>query len=210
MLPGLKPAARLSLSGNITEQITALIARGVWKRGDRMPGELQLCQQFGVGRTSVREALRQLAVMGMVESHAGDGTFVAAGLQDLVETRLMLESATAALAAVKATEDDLRELADAIRGMKASLDDPDAYLTHDLRFHLALGAATRNPMMQNLLATTRGYLQAWIRKTLQEAGRAERSIKEHRRILKAIKSGNAEKARKAMEAHIVSSSRDLG
>ncbi|MDX1982884.1 MAG: FadR/GntR family transcriptional regulator [Bryobacteraceae bacterium] len=210
MLPGLKPAARLSLSGNITEQITALIARGVWKPGDRIPGEHQLCQQFGVGRTSVREALRQLAVMGMVESHAGDGTFVSAGLQDLVETRLMLEASTAALAAVKATDEDLREIADAIAGMKASLDDPEAYLTHDLRFHMALGAATRNPMVRNLLATTRGYLQAWIKKTLQESGRAQLSIAEHRRILKALKARNPERARKAMEAHIVSSSRDLG
>src|SRR6266849_11102387 len=76
LIADLKRVQKTSLSDGILEQITGLIARGVLKPGDRIPSEKQLCQRFGVGRTSVREALRSLAVMGVLESHMGDGTFV--------------------------------------------------------------------------------------------------------------------------------------
>src|SRR5436305_11276911 len=68
---------RVSLSDHIVEQIAELISRGALKPGDRIPSEMQLCEKFGVGRTSVREALRSLSVMGVLESQMGDGTFVA-------------------------------------------------------------------------------------------------------------------------------------
>src|SRR3989442_15385329 len=109
--PEFKRVQRTSLSDHIVEQISGLIARGTLKPGDRIPSEKQLCRQFGVGRTSVREALRSLSVMGVLESHMGDGTFVAGDaprfmkrsfqwglllnpkiVEDLVDTRLMLES----------------------------------------------------------------------------------------------------------------------
>src|SRR5579864_3402644 len=102
---------RVSLSDHIVEQIAELISRGALKPGDRIPTEKQLCEKFGVGRTSVREALRSLTVMGVLESQMGEGTFVTtdAGrflersfhwglllnpklVEDLTETRLMLES----------------------------------------------------------------------------------------------------------------------
>src|SRR3954471_3015167 len=67
---------RSSLSDHIVEQISGQIASGVLRSGDRLPSEKQLCLQFGVGRTSVREALRSLCVMGVLETHMGDGTFV--------------------------------------------------------------------------------------------------------------------------------------
>src|SRR2546425_12269276 len=114
MIDSLKPISPLSLSDEIVEQIIDLISRGILRPGDRIPSEKQLCQQFGVGRTSVREALRSLSVMGVLESHMGAGAFVAGdgsrflersfqwGLalnpkiaEDLVETRLMLEQHTA-------------------------------------------------------------------------------------------------------------------
>ena len=76
MIDSLKPISRLSLSDEIVEQIIDLISRGILRPGERMPSEKQLCQQFGVGRTSVREALRSLSVMGILEPHAGEGTYV--------------------------------------------------------------------------------------------------------------------------------------
>src|SRR5438045_9638554 len=75
--PAFTRVPRLALSDHIVEQIAELIARGALKPGDRIPSEKQLCEKFGVGRTSVREALRSLSVMGVLESHMGDGTFVA-------------------------------------------------------------------------------------------------------------------------------------
>jgi GntR family transcriptional repressor for pyruvate dehydrogenase complex len=230
--PGFTRVPRRSLSDHIVEQIAELISRKTLKPGDRIPSEKQLCEQFGVGRTSVREALRSLSVMGVLESHMGDGTFVASNaslflersfhwglllnpkvVEDLIETRLMLESHTAFLAAMKASPSDLEQMAEAVRLMEVQVDDPTRYLESDLRFHLTIATATQNSILQSLLSTTRGYLQAWIQETLARPEvadkRARLSIAEHKRILRALKNKDGEAARQAMAAHILSSSADL-
>jgi GntR family transcriptional repressor for pyruvate dehydrogenase complex len=229
---GFTHVPRRSLSDHIVEQIADLISRGTLKAGDRIPSEKRLCEQFGVGRTSVREALRSLSVMGVLESHRGDGTFVASNadrflersfhwgllldpkvVEDLIETRLMLESHTAFLAATKAAQEDLARMAEAVRLMETHMGDPGQYLEHDLEFHLMIAQATQNSILQSLLSTTRGYLQAWIRETLappDTAGkRARLSIAEHKHILRALRNKDGDSARQAMAAHILSSSADL-
>jgi GntR family transcriptional repressor for pyruvate dehydrogenase complex len=225
---------RASLSDHIVEQMTDLISRGALKAGERIPSEKQLCLQFGVGRTSVREALRSLSAMGVLETRMGEGTFVAEDasramelsfqwgllmnpktVEDLVETRLMLESHTAFLAAGKATPDDLEQAQEAIRKMESSLAEPQQYLEHDLQFHMTIARATQNSILQSLLSTTRGYLQAWIAETLSRASgdisakRARLSITEHKRIVRALRNRDSHGARQAMAAHILSSSADL-
>jgi len=234
MINGLKPARRISLSDNIVEQLTSLIARDVLKPGERIPSEKQLCQQFGVGRTSVREALKSLSVMGILESHAGDGTFVAANhdrylerafqwgllhdrkvVKDLVETRLLLESHTTFLAARRATADDLAAMESAIQGMEECVSDPKRYLEHDLRFHLRIAQATQNTILGNLLSTIRGYLQSWVEQTLATSppehptSRATLTITQHKKILRALKKRRANDARRAMREHILSSQADV-
>ena len=110
----MRPVTRTSLSDEIVEQIIDLISRDVLKPGERLPPERELCKRFGVGRSSLREALRSLAVMGILDGRVGDGTFVANNnkkylekilqwgllldrktVEDLIDTRLMLESQTA-------------------------------------------------------------------------------------------------------------------
>ena len=234
MIDGLKPAQRTSLSDNIVEQLTGLIAREVLKPGQRIPSEKQLCQQFGVGRTSVREALKSLSVLGILESHAGDGTFVSAnrdrylerafqwgllfdrkGVHDLIETRLLLESHTAYLAARRATDGDLGAVDQAIQGMKESVSEPKRYLEHDLQFHLRIAQATQNTILANLLSTIRGHLHAWVEQALATSppehptSRATLSIKQHEKILKALKKRQAGEARRAMREHILSSKSDV-
>ena len=234
MIEALQPVARRSLTDGIVEQITALIASSVLKPGDRIPSEKQLCRQFRVGRTSVREALRSLCVMGVLESHAGEGTFVSLSparhleralqwgllldrkvVEDLVETRLMLESQTAYLAARKATKEDLRHIEQATRGMEGSLEDRERYLESDLRFHLGIARATQNSILHTLLTTIGGYLQAYIGETLASSPasdstrRAAVSLAEHKKILRALKKGHSEEARRAMTEHILSSREDL-
>jgi GntR family transcriptional repressor for pyruvate dehydrogenase complex len=223
---------RVSLTDHIVEQIAGLISRAVLKPGDRIPSEKQLCEQFGVGRTSVREALRSLSVMGVLKSQMGEGTFVTrdAGhflersfhwglmldpkvVEDLIETRLMLESHTAYLAAAKSTVGDIEKLEEAVRGMEESVHDSERYLRHDLRFHVTIAQATQNTILLSLLTTTRGYLQAWIRETLANPKLAQKrallSISEHQRIVRALKNRDSDGAREAMAAHILSSSSDL-
>jgi GntR family transcriptional regulator, transcriptional repressor for pyruvate dehydrogenase complex len=226
--------SRASLSDHIVEQMTDQISRGALKTGERIPSEKRLCQQFGVGRTSVREALRSLSAMGILETRVGDGTFVAKDgdramersfhwgllmnprtVENLIETRLMLESQTAFLAAARATPKDLDDVQDAIRTMEASLADPREYLEHDLQFHMIVARATQNSILQNLLNTTRGYLQAWIAETLSRvsgdisAKRARLSITQHKRIVRALRNKDSHSAQQAMMGHILSSSADL-
>jgi len=230
----MRPVNRNSLSDEIVEQIIDLISRGVLKPGERLPSEKELCLRFGVGRTTIREALRSMAVMGILDGRVGEGTFVSAdsrkylekslqwgllidrkSVNDLVETRLMLESQTAYAAAARATEENLQEIEEALEGMRRSLDRPEEYLEHDLRFHLAIARATQNQILYNLLSMTRGYLQTWISESLSKPStrkmrtRAESSVREHQKILQALRKRKPELARQAMTEHILSSSLDF-
>jgi GntR family transcriptional repressor for pyruvate dehydrogenase complex len=230
----MRPVHRSSLSDEIVEQIIDLISRRVLEPGERLPSEKELCLRFGVGRTTIREALRSLAVMGILDGRVGEGTFVSKdnrkylekslqwgflidrkSVQDLVETRLMLESQTADAAAARATDENLREIEEALEGMRETLDRPQDYLQHDLQFHLAIAKATQNQILYNLLSMTRGYLQTWISESLSKPSlrkmraRAESSVREHETILQALREHKPAMARQAMTEHILSSSVDL-
>lgn len=229
----IQPVQRRSLSDEIARQLTALIAEGQLQPGQRLPSERDLCKQFGVGRTSLREGLRALTAMGLLEARVGEGTFVRQGggqllenalrqglmldghkLEDLTETRLVLETQTASLAAQRATAADLEAIGQALSCQEAAMQQPDAYLAADLEFHLAIAKATQNGILYQLLSTIRSYLQEWIRGALgpddaTENTRAERSLHEHRLILSALLHGDVPAAAKAMRDHIQSSGRDL-
>ena len=172
--------------------------------------------------------------MGILDGRVGEGTFVSTdnrkylekslqrgllidqkSVSDLVETRLMLESQTAYAAAARATPENLKEIEEALKGMQQSLDLPQEYLEHDLRFHLAVARATQNQILFNLLSMTRGYLQTWITESLfkpsvrKMRARAESSVREHQKVLEALRKRKPEEARQAMTEHILSSSVDL-
>jgi GntR family transcriptional repressor for pyruvate dehydrogenase complex len=208
----MKPVTRTSVSDEIVAQIINLISRDVLKPGERLPPERELCKQFGVGRSSLREALRSLAVMGILDGRVGEGTFVSNNnrkylektlqwgllldrkkVQDLIETRLMLESQTAFLAAQRATAENLQEIEETLRGMEASIEQPEKYLGFDLQFHLMIAQATQNSILSSLLSMIRGYLQEWIKGSLAEPSmsktemRAKLSLQEHKKILQALR-----------------------
>ena len=116
-------------------------------------------------------------------------------VDDLIETRLTLESETAFLAAQRAGHEDLLEIAAAIEGMEQSASQPDSYLGFDVRFHVAIARASQNSILFQLLGMIRGYLQTWIKETLSATPahdselRANKSIAEHRKVQAALKAG---------------------
>ena len=143
MVNKIKPVSRASLSDEIVQQIIDLISRDVLKPAERLPSERDLCKQFGVGRTSLREALRSLSVMGILEVRLGEGTFISQDsnrylettlqwgllldpkvIEDLVETRTFLESETADLAVQRATTENLDEIGQSLKGMETHLGRP--------------------------------------------------------------------------------------
>jgi DNA-binding FadR family transcriptional regulator len=123
---------------------------------------------------------------------------------DLVETRLLLESHTTFLAVRRATTDDLTAMERAIQGMEEAVSDSKRYLEHDLRFHLRIAQATQGTILGNLLSTIRDYLQSWVEQTLATSPpqhptfRATLSITQHKKILRALKKRRANAARSAM------------
>jgi GntR family transcriptional repressor for pyruvate dehydrogenase complex len=228
----IEPIRRQSLSDEIIRQLMDLISQGKLKPGQRLSSERDLCKQFGVGRSSLREALRSLAMMGILESRVGEGTYIASdsqtylkktakwgllfdqkNLTDLVETRLMLESQTSFLAAQRATDKDLETLKKTLDEMRDSVDKTEKYLELDLQFHLDIAQATQNSVLYNLLQMTRGYLKESIKDILIQStskktkARMELSLHGHQEIFEAIQDGQAERVRHLMIKHIQTSSK---
>ncbi|MDP6692601.1 MAG: FadR/GntR family transcriptional regulator [Alphaproteobacteria bacterium] len=223
---------RATVSDTIVAQIRDLITNGTLKPGDRLPSERDLCKRFGVGRTSVREALKPLITMGLLEGRVGSGTFVAgesgqfqkplawgllgglSGQDDLVETRHMLETNAAYWAALRAAPENLAAIQETIDGMAAHLQQPDRFQDFDANFHFEIARATQNKILFRLINVIRGQIQTWIGERLAlSPDRAEAlariSLSQHEEILAAIKSGDGEKARGAMDHHIQTATRDL-
>lgn len=231
---GIKPIRKRAISDEIVDQLVDLIARNELRPGERLPPERDLCRQFGVGRTTLREALRSLSTLGIIEGRVGEGTFISEnstrhlektlqwgllldpkGIEDLIETRLMLECQTAATAAERATTGDLEAIRETVDALKDALTDQNRFLEADLAFHLTIARASQNVILANLLSLTRNYLQQWIVNSLSDPTRPEGerrarlSLEEHRAIVDAIARQDPEGARDQMQLHIVSSSRDL-
>ena len=206
----------------IIEQIEGSILSGELKAGDQLPAERELAVKFGVSRTAVREAVKALREKGLVEAYSGRGTFITNGTSQairqsldlmmkigqpdgglhLAEMRLILEPGIAALAATRVEEQHLTAMREAIAVMDGARQDPDAFIEADLDFHLALAEAAANPMILSLLDSIVGLLREQRLRIFNVQGGPERGQFHHRRILAAIESRDAEKARQAMHAHL--------
>jgi GntR family transcriptional repressor for pyruvate dehydrogenase complex len=207
----------------IAEQIMQVIRSRPLAAGDRLPTEAELARQFGVGRTSVREGLQKLQTLGLVEVVKGRGAFVSEpqvddaqgafnrwtaergfAIEDLIETRIALETAASALAAARATRADLAELAaaDAAHRAAAEVDDLPAVFASDERFHRALFDAAHNDLLDSLYELLVAELTDFRRKTLALAGAPARSAAGHATILSGVAAGDASTAREAMLDHL--------
>jgi GntR family transcriptional repressor for pyruvate dehydrogenase complex len=208
---------RLKLSEQIAQQILGQIADGTLRPGDRLPTESQLAEQLGVGRSTLREALRSLSGMGLVDIRHGQGVFVAmdashVGLRrlfdwalmlgsreivNLVDARRVLEIQIAALATERATPADLGRLAACVQDMRAART-RQALHEADVAFHLALAEASQNDVFVHIVRTLRDLVQRMSRQSPNT--RAAR-LAEHERILRAVMAGDVEGASQAMRDH---------
>jgi len=200
--------------------VTHLI-RGDWTPGERIPPERELCQQLGVGRASLREALKALEIMGMIETRLGDGTYVCerseflsrpllwaitsssdAEVHELVEARKLIEVELAGLAAERATPSDLKEIGVHLDQMESSMADVDQFQRSDIAFHLAIAQASHNRILMNALLLIRNLLQNWIGSALRIQGVAEKAFSQHQRIFMGIAKKNPCAARAEMQIHL--------
>ncbi len=206
----------------IVQQIEESVLKGTLKPGDQLPAERELAQRLGVSRTAVREAVKTLREKGLVEAYSGRGTFITDGTSQaarqsfdlmvkigqqegsphLAELRLILEPGIAALAAVRADEEDLAAMREAVAVMDRAQKDPEAYIEADLDFHLALAEAAANPLILSLIDSIVGLLREQRIKIFNVEGGPERGQVHHKRILEAMERRDPEMARIAMRAHL--------
>jgi GntR family transcriptional repressor for pyruvate dehydrogenase complex len=217
----IKPVVKTSISEDIVTQIMNLISNGDLKPGQRLPSERELCKMFSAGRSSLREALRCLSIVGILDARVGEGTLVATDgakffgtivewrvmtekhdVEDMMELRIALEGLTAASAARRRSEQDLAKLQALLTAMADLIDDEKRFAALDLDFHLTLAEMSENVLIFELVAMIRGQLARTMSRVLLLPNARPLSLKEHTSILRAIKRGNAEEASLAMQAHL--------
>ncbi|MFN2198201.1 MAG: FadR/GntR family transcriptional regulator [Anaerolineales bacterium] len=207
----------------IVAQIEARILSGELQSGDKLPSERELAEQFGVSRTAIREAMKALTQSGLVEILPGRGTFVTdstssavrhsldilvrvgneTGITDLLEVREILEPEIAALAALRAEQEDIQSMEEAVHAMDQAIDDPGSFIEADLDFHLALAHGSKNALIPVLIDSLVDLLRKHRIRAASVDGGMQRSQPHHKIILEAVKNKDADAARAAMQAHLV-------
>ncbi|MGB1250074.1 MAG: FadR/GntR family transcriptional regulator [Candidatus Promineifilaceae bacterium] len=217
-----KPLRNGRLYEQIVEQIEQQVLSGVLSTGDRLPPERQLAEQFGVSRTAVREAVKALRQRGLIEVFPGRGTFITDGtsqaLQDsfglamrvgqkdgfihLIELREIMEPTIAAKAAERATKAQIETMAHWVDRMDQVLTNPEAFISADFAFHNALAEASQNPLLPTLMNSIVDLIQDQRLQVFKIDGGQRRSQDQHKQILQAIRSKDADAAYKAMKNHL--------
>lgn len=219
----LKPVSRTTLSEQVALQLAEELAAKRWQPGDKLPSEAELCTAFNVGRSTLREALKSLAFIGLIRMRAGGGSYVAEqpseyakgrllatgviatheDVRELSEARLIVETELAALCAQRASRRDLAILDDLVRKMEiAKSKDGVRFQQLDLEFHLSIASGSKNRVLAELLGNIRGSLQELIRKSLLLPRGMELACGQHQKILSALKQRNPRNARRAIRAHL--------
>jgi GntR family transcriptional repressor for pyruvate dehydrogenase complex len=224
----LAPARRSSLTDDIVERLVGLILEEGLVPGDKLPSERELMVRLGVGRSSLREAVKTLSALGLVDVRVGSGMFVTSGdasalitplswgllvgersAREVVEARRVVEIELAGLAAERATDGEIAAIGEKLALMRASLDDADAFARYDLEFHLAVARAAHNQVLYRMIDTLRHVLRAWFVEVFPRRTDKSEPIRKHEPILAAIRARDPGAARAAMAAHLDSGARWL-
>jgi GntR family transcriptional regulator, transcriptional repressor for pyruvate dehydrogenase complex len=220
----LKPIHPKRISDQVFEQLRELIFRGDFQPGDKIMTERELAEALNVSRNSVREAINKLVALRFLVQRQGQGTFVRsideavkipldtvmetqdATLIDLMEMRMGIECNAAALAALRANAADLQAIEIAIGQMEADIDAGGLGADGELSFHMAIAAATKNPLQVYIMKNVSDFLHMGIRENLlhlyENPVNIAEILQQHQAIFQAIRSGDAEAAYMTMKNHI--------
>jgi GntR family transcriptional regulator, transcriptional repressor for pyruvate dehydrogenase complex len=205
---------------DVARQIERLILKKL-RPGDKLPSERELAQTLGVSRSSIRDAIRSLELMGMVEPRQGAGTIVCEVsssslanplgnalkrkqelIGELLDFRKILEPPLAARAAVHASSEEVAEMEDILERQSEKLHTGESTIAEDSEFHYSVALASGNSVVLKVLDILMDLLRETRERSLQIEGRPQKSLAGHRRILTAIKRHDAEAAKAAMRRHI--------
>jgi DNA-binding FadR family transcriptional regulator len=212
---------RRSLAHDAAEHLRELVSSGALQPGDKLPSERELASRLGVSRPTLREAVRGLVIMGLLETRHGAGTFVVrtapldgdaftvtidlqgAPIQELFEIRLLLEPSVTERATARITDAELAELREGLERMEATVADAQAFALIDAEFHRMVHVAARSATMLSLLdgiadLSLRGRTISTVHASVRR-----RTLQEHRAILEALEDRDPVLAREAMAAHLM-------
>src|SRR4051794_23361819 len=192
-----------------------------WKPGDRIPPEKELAARFGVGRSTIREAVKSLVILGVIEARPGDGSFIREGtsdllsgafqwglmlteqnLGDLVDMRVLIEVECAGRAAAVSDSDVGATLLQLVDQMKEARNHAQQFMRLDNQFHETIAAATRNALYLSLSKTIQSLVGVWYAQTYQLERTKAATLEEHFAIATAIQAHDEKAAREAMRRHI--------
>lgn len=217
----IEPIKKTRIAEEVADRIRMLILDGTFPAGRPMPSERRLRERFGVSRGSIRDALRILETIGLLETRHGQGTFpkeltvdrlvsplasVMTYRQDLqnelMDVRRMFEPAVARAAATRATEEDFADLQRILDTQRRKLKTGQSAIVEDTAFHAALARSTRNRVVMSIMAILNDLLVESRKQSLKQKGRPQRSVEGHEAVVAALRCRDAEGAARAMYKHI--------
>jgi len=215
----LKTIDRTSLTKSIIDQFEALISKGTLKPGQKLPSENKLAQDLSVSRPALREALRALELVGVIQKKSGDGTYISQDIASdpvrfmilmrkkethkLFEARKVLETGMAGIAAERRSDEDIERIQVALDQMKKYLHDSrQKFLKGDMDFHIAIIRTTQNEILRGLSIPLNNLLQEGRAKKSHTLEVLMKSIEQHEEILGAIERRDSTLASKMMLKHL--------
>lgn len=216
-----KPIEKSSLADDLAERLVRLIRKGVYQPGDRLPAIMEMARSFGVGHPILREALKKLEMMGVVEIKHGSGVYVGKGqdvllvsnpvygglvskklLLDLVGARIPIEVKAITLAASAATEEHLAKMAELLAKSEENLDNDVVLSVTNMAFHREIAVASGNTVLAQLQEVLTNLFLREQRMILGIYGSREKDHQEHLGLLDALRRRDAALAQERMEAHL--------
>lgn len=212
---------RAALSEQIAQRILQMITERQLKPGDRLPSERELSVAMNVGRPALREALRALAMMNVIEIRQGAGAYVTnldtahliqhldfvfslddSTILELFDARKIIEVGIIELAAQRVTDEDIVELEANLQKSLATMHDPEQFLFADIELHTLIARIARNPILVRFMESIHQLGLASRRRTGRLDGVPQQSVADHERIIESLKARDQEAARDAMLSHL--------
>lgn len=220
--PTLAPFSRSRepVSNEVAQVLLTHLVSGQYEPGQRLPPERALADLLGVGRSLIREALKALTLLGLIEVRPGDGTYLRRRpsnllpasfewglllgenqLEDVMEARQELEVVLAGLAAQRRTDEDIADLRVLLEAMRDATEATD-FVAADVAFHLRIARTAKNSVLQSMHSGTQSLLHAWISRVIAAADETKPSYLEHEPVFQAISDGDVAAARNAIRRHL--------
>lgn len=217
----LKVLKKETIAEMIIDQIIEQIALGNYRYGDRLPSERELASSFGVSRASVREAMRALASMELVEIRPGKGTFFTRNasplfrdelsskllikrreLNETIEARKIIEVELSKLAALRASDEDIEKLKQILSDMNLKIDSKESFVEDDLYFHLTIAKMAGNSILFETILSIRQLLKLNHVEVVNIRVKDDIAYDGHLEVFEGIKERNPEKAGDSMRRHL--------